>query len=90
LTGAGFHVAHVHADGVVSSAFYVAVPKFEDSDREGWLELGAPPADLRLDLKPLASVRPSPGVLALFPSFLYHATRTFGAGERLTVAFDAA
>jgi hypothetical protein len=90
LSGAGFHVAHLHSAGVLSSAFYVAVPAFDDSEREGWLELGRPPADLRLDLDPLASVRPAPGTLALFPSYLYHGTRPFRAGERLTVAFDVA
>jgi hypothetical protein len=26
--------------------------------------------------------------MALFPSYLFHSTRPFGAGERLTAAFD--
>jgi hypothetical protein len=26
--------------------------------------------------------------VALFPSYMYHGTRPFSAGERLTVAFD--
>jgi len=29
-----------------------------------------------------------PGRLVLFPSYLYHGTRPFSAGERLSVAFD--
>ena len=87
-SGAGFHVAHLHPKESSAPPFYVAVPPFDEPDREGWLELGRPPADLRLDLEPLASIRPIPGTLVLFPSFLYHGTRPFRAGERLTVAFD--
>jgi hypothetical protein len=31
-----------------------------------------------------------PGRMALFPSYLFHGTRPFSEGERLTVAFDVA
>jgi predicted 2-oxoglutarate/Fe(II)-dependent dioxygenase YbiX len=41
-----------------------------------------------LDLPPLATFEPKPGRLVLFPSFLFHGTRPFTGGERLTVAFD--
>ncbi|MFL6752830.1 MAG: putative 2OG-Fe(II) oxygenase [Sphingomicrobium sp.] len=88
LTSAGFHVPHLHHAGVLSSAFYVRVPKLEPSSREGWLELGRPPADLQMDLEPLLMVEPEPGSLVLFPSYLYHGTRPFSAGERMSVAFD--
>jgi hypothetical protein len=33
-------------------------------------------------------IRPHVGRLALFPSTLFHGTRPFSAGERMTVAFD--
>jgi hypothetical protein len=39
-------------------------------------------------LPPLATVEPKPGRLVLFPSFLFHGTRPFASGERLTIAFD--
>jgi outer membrane receptor protein involved in Fe transport len=39
-------------------------------------------------LPPLATFEPKPGRLVLFPSFLFHGTRPFKGGERLTVAFD--
>jgi hypothetical protein len=75
----------------MSSALYVALPDTigtsEDS-AEGWLELGKPPHDLGLDLEPLTLVEPKVGRLALFPSILWHGTRPFPAGERLTIAFD--
>lgn len=93
LTDAGFHVNHIHPQGLLSSAFYVHLPpmvRADDPAREGWLEIGAPPVELGLALPSLVSVRPEPGVLALFPSYLHHGTRPFAAGERLTVAFDVA
>lgn len=87
LTDGGFHVAHAHPHGVLSSACYLAVPK-ERTPREGWLELGRPPPELNLGLRPLTEVKPVPGTLVLFPSTLFHGTRPFRAGERLTAAFD--
>ncbi|MBY0306536.1 MAG: tetratricopeptide repeat protein [Sphingomonas sp.] len=88
LSGGGFHVHHVHPEGVLSSACYVALPKLDKGDRPGWLEIGAPPAELGLDLAPLATIEPMLGRLALFPSYMFHGTRPFDEGERLTVAFD--
>ena len=89
--GGGFHVSHVHPEGVLSSACYVAVPDTLDEDRqEGWIELGRPPDDLQLELGPLTAIAPRPGRLVLFPSYLYHGTRAFPAGERMSVAFDIA
>jgi len=88
LSSAGFHVPHFHFAGVLSSAFYVRVPELDRSTQEGWLELGRPPPDLQMDLDPLAMIEPEPGSLVLFPSYLYHGTRPFSAGKRLSVAFD--
>ncbi|MEO1168356.1 MAG: putative 2OG-Fe(II) oxygenase [Pseudomonadota bacterium] len=91
ILGGGFHVSHIHPGGVLSSAFYVTVPDALDAEaREGWIELGRPPVDLRLDLAPLTAFAPKPGRLVLFPSYLYHGTRPFPAGERMSVAFDIA
>ncbi len=89
LTGGGFHVAHIHPAGRLSSACYIALPDGIDGpEQPGWLEVGGPPAELALNLGPLHLVRPQPGRLALFPSTLFHGTRPFPAGERMTVAFD--
>ena len=91
LADAGFHTNHVHTNGWISSAFYVVTPEevaAEDADRAGWLTFGEPPAELGLALEPFRAVAPRPGRLALFPSTLWHGTRPFRAGERLTVAFD--
>ncbi|MEI9850441.1 MAG: putative 2OG-Fe(II) oxygenase [Sphingomonas sp.] len=45
---------------------------------------------LGIDLPPIRTVAPRPGRLVLFPSTMWHGTRKFPAGERLTVAFDVA
>lgn len=92
LSSQGFHVNHIHPEGIMSSACYIALPPSLGSveSRDGWLELGRPPVELGLDLEPLAAIEPQPGRLALFPSYLYHGTRPFRDGERLTIAFDVA
>lgn len=89
LHGSGYHVSHIHPEGILSSACYIALPEaVAGNTKEGWLEIGAPPVELGLKLGPLAMVQPKPGRLALFPSYLFHGTRPFPDGERLTVAFD--
>ena len=88
LTGGGFHANHVHPMGWLSSALYVVLPPDLGQDEAGWLTLGEPQAQLGLDLPPFRLIEPKPGRLTLFPSWMWHGTRPFGAGERLTVAFD--
>ena len=91
LKAEGFHVSHVHPHGWISSAFYVALPPSVDSTaKEGWLQLGEPRADLATGLEPIVHIRPEPGRLVLFPSWMWHGTMPFAEGERLTVAFDVA
>lgn len=90
LTAGGKHANHVHPMGWLSSALYIALPPDLGQDQAGWLTLGEPQAQLGLDLPPFRTVEPQPGRLALFPSWMWHGTRPFGQGERLTVAFDVA
>ena len=89
LTEHGYHAAHFHPGGIMSSATYIAVPDTTDtSTKQGWLEVGRPPTEFGLDLEPLVTIRPKAGRLILFPSYLFHGTRPFRGEERLTVAFD--
>jgi hypothetical protein len=92
LAGGGFHTDHVHTHGWLSSAFYVALPSPvpDDAADAGFLTLGQPQSEIGTGLGPLRSIEPKPGRLVLFPSTLWHGTRPFAAGERLTVAFDVA
>lgn len=91
LSGGGdHHKAHIHPQGIVSSALYCCLPRGADKDdaQAGWLELGRPPPEMRCDLEPLAVLQPQEGCLALFPSTLYHGTRMFAQEQRMTTAFD--
>jgi tetratricopeptide (TPR) repeat protein len=90
LQGGGLHSNHVHPFGWLSSALYIALPPEVADEHSGWLTLGEPQAQLGLDLAPIAMVEPKVGRLALFPSYMWHGTRPFASGERLTVAFDVA
>ncbi|HEY1605400.1 MAG TPA: putative 2OG-Fe(II) oxygenase [Allosphingosinicella sp.] len=89
LTDAGYHVNHVHPQGWISSAFYVSLPDdaMGGPEHAGWLSIGEA-TELGLDLEPIRLIEPKPGRLVLFPSTMWHGTRPFAAGERLTVAFD--
>jgi Flp pilus assembly protein TadD len=91
LEGGGRHANHVHPMGWLSSALYITLPEgLGGADHAGWLTLGEPQEELRLELPPTRMVEPKPGRLALFPSWMWHGTRPFAEGERLTVAFDVA
>lgn len=90
LEPGGFHVDHVHPLGWISSACYIALPDgIDEQGREGWIKFGEPgiPTDPRLAAGHF--VRPEPGMLVLFPSYMWHGTVPFTAGgSRLTIAFD--
>ena len=90
LSGGGdHHAAHLHPQGILSSALYCELPEAGGDDPQaGWIELGRPAPELHCDLAPLHTLQPAAGRLALFPSTLYHGTRPFAQGRRLTVAFD--
>lgn len=92
LGGGGYHSNHVHPDGWFSSALYIALSPMGagGDDEDGWLTLGEPMPELGVDLPPFRTVEPRPGRLVLFPSTMWHGTRPFAQGERLTVAFDVA
>jgi hypothetical protein len=89
LAGNGFHAAHHHPQGWISSALYLSVPEGLAA-REGQLDLGGAPECMDLGLAPRLSVEPMPGRLVLFPSWMWHGTRPFREGERMTIAFDIA
>lgn len=89
LSGQGHHVDHVHLEGWLSAAFYVAVPEAvtHGSDEAGWIAFGEN-RQLLPDLRGFRAERPRAGRLVVFPSLLWHGTREIASGERMTVAFD--
>lgn len=86
----GFHADHLHSGGWLSSACYIELPSSIDSPgREGWIKFGQPGGPTRPALEPEHFIRPEPGLLALFPSYMWHGTVPFsGEDTRLTIAFD--
>lgn len=88
LGAGGFNVTHSHPVGWLSAVLYVALPDDPGPAPAGALHLGAPPPELGVQLEPYAVIPPRAGQLVVFPSFLWHGTYPFAAGERLNIAFD--
>lgn len=97
--GGGRHTNHIHPEGWLSSACYIALPSdvttgaepalLSLDDGPGRLRLGQPGGPAARLIAPERFVQPQPGRLALFPSYLWHGTSPFqGPGTRLSIAFD--
>jgi tetratricopeptide (TPR) repeat protein len=90
LSSSGFHTNHVHPQGWISSAYYVALPDVvQDKDQQGWIRFGQSNLNLGERDRAFGAVQPAVGRLVLFPSYMWHGTVPFRAETaRLTVAFD--
>ena len=85
----GYHTDHLHAKGWLSSACYIALPQAVERGHEGWLKFGQPGVPTEPALAAETFVKPEPGKLVLFPSYIWHGTAPFTGDEsRLTIAFD--
>jgi Flp pilus assembly protein TadD len=92
LHTSGFHTSHVHPRGWISSACYIELPDSmgDVGTQEGVLTFGEPSIATTPALSAEHTVRPSVGMLVLFPSYFWHGTVPFRSTQaRLTVAFDA-
>lgn len=92
LKPGGRHVNHYHPEGWLSSACYVQLPKeMGGPDHAGWLQFGEPGFPTVPPMPAEHFVKPEPGLLVLFPAWMWHGTLPF-SGEtddyRLSVAFD--
>lgn len=92
LRANGFHLNHYHPRGWLSSACYIDLPAaMGDHGTEGWLQFGKPAFPTDPPLEAEYFLKPRPGLLALFPSYMWHGTVPFSGGTgdtRLTIAFD--
>src|SRR5262249_48191570 len=87
MPAGGRHIDHVHPQGWVSSACYVEMPT-DLGGQEGAIQFGAARFGARV-LGAERVIQPEPGMLLLFPSYMWHGTLPFaGEGQRLTFAFD--
>ena len=91
LRPGGFHADHVHPLGWLSSACYIALPEPNAAaeERAGWIKFGQPGVTTHPALAAEHHVRPEPGMVVLFPSYMWHGTVPFrDEGQRLSIAFD--
>jgi hypothetical protein len=89
LRSSGYHTNHLHPRGWISSACYIALPGAVQRGTQGWLKLGEPGVPTTPPMPAEHFVKPEPGLLVLFPSYMWHGTVPFTGDEtRLTIAFD--
>jgi tetratricopeptide (TPR) repeat protein len=89
LRPGGFHVDHLHPKGWISSACHIALPGAVETGTQGWLKFGEPGVPTTPRLAAEHHVKPRPGWLVLFPSYMWHGTLPFeGAETRLSAAMD--
>jgi len=90
LRDQGFHTNHIHPRGWISSVYYVAVPDAVEDGQQGWLKFGEPSFATPMNDTIRRMVKPAPGRLVLFPSYMWHGTVPFRSDTaRTTIAFDA-
>ncbi len=92
LRDGGFHVNHIHPVGWISSSFYVEVPENDEKQRaekQGWIKFGESGLLLGEKDQPCRFIEPKAGMLALFPSYMWHGTIAFDqVADRITTPFD--
>jgi tetratricopeptide (TPR) repeat protein len=87
LHSGGYHIDHVHPQGWLSSACYLET--VAPRGKEGWIRFGKPGSATVPPLEAEHYVEPKPGMLVLFPSYMWHGTVPFSGDQtRLTFAFD--
>jgi hypothetical protein len=82
---------HVHDGGWISAIYFAKLPDdvTDKTDAYGWAKFGEPPFDAHLVGPVARNVRPLPGRLVLFPSYLWHGSIASRAPQsRLSIAFD--
>ena len=75
--------------GWISSCYYVGLPAAvaDESAKQGWIKFGEPDFESGLPIR--RAIKPEPGRLVLFPSYMWHGTIPFaGREKRTTIAFD--
>ena len=88
LRDGGYNTIHNHPGAVWSGSYYVSVGVARPEPRfNGWIEFQDPrPANIHGQKERL---RPEPGMLVMFPSWLNHYVNPFrGDGERISIAFN--
>lgn len=97
LRGSGHHTGHIHPHSIISGTLYVEVPKsagairFEDPRLPQMMAAPARRSDAPEELQPFITVKPRPGLLLLWESWLRHEVLPgTGRGDRLSISFNFA
>ena len=84
--------SHIHNQGWMSGVYYVSTaPEEEENPEAGWIEFNRPGYGLPMlgGEKIIRKIKPEPGMLIIFPSYVWHGTIPFSkSGERISIAFD--
>ncbi len=92
LKSEGFHVNHMHPQGWLSGPTYIEVPKEispDDPTRAGWVKFGETCLGLGDDEYVAKAICPEPGLVAFFPSYMWHGTFPFSSDTyRMTAPCD--
>jgi uncharacterized protein (TIGR02466 family) len=86
LQSGGHQLRHTHPEAVVSAVLYITIPEEigQSSDQNGYLYFSKRRADQQIDA---IKIKPVPGKLVMFPSFLPHETTPFKAlSQRICIA----
>jgi tetratricopeptide (TPR) repeat protein len=89
----GYQVPHIHHKAWLSGVYYVRLPDAVERHadaHEGWIEFGRGPAELYRRSAPRTRlIRPVPGTMITFPSYVWHRTVPFDStADRISIAFD--
>jgi len=97
LKSGGHHSGHVHPNSIISGTFYVEVPpgsgaiRFEDPRLPLMMSAPSRQKDAPEELQPFVSIKPRPGLLLMWESWLRHEVLPgSGRGERLSISFNFA
>lgn len=84
MSASSCEAPHIHEGGVLSGVYYVAMP-----DEDAPIVLGGHDLGPEVATGPTRTLRPRPGDLVLFPSYLFHSVPAFtAAGLRISIAVD--
>lgn len=90
----GWHSAHSHEKAWLSGVYYVQCPHTRDEDEaghSGWIEFDGFThyGNNQSYRRKIRRVKPEPGLLLFFSSYMLHATQPFmGDDYRISIAFD--
>ena len=78
LQAGGNMTPHIHSDGWLSGVYYADVPEVvnnPDAGHAGWIKFGVPlPEHAAAGEPQTRMVKPEPGLMLTFPSYLWHST----------------